>query len=141
MQQAVVRAYYSQVPGSKMSRSDEGYIVPCDSDLPDLDIFIEDYTAVIPGDLIRGPPVRLEGRKCGRVVLAVLSSAVWLSDVAVHELTRIHSRLPRYTPRRSGRHTIFRRRVPEISVHSLRSWQLRRRLCAPRVAMVIKEFS
>ncbi|KAI9751820.1 MAG: hypothetical protein M1815_000899 [Lichina confinis] len=65
MQQAVVRAYYSQVPGSKMSRSDEGYIVPCDSDLPDLDIFIEDYTAVIPGDLIRGPPVRLEGHCLG----------------------------------------------------------------------------
>lgn len=61
MQKEVVDTYYSKVPGVRYSSVDEGFILPCNARLPTLEILIEDYIAFIPGDLIRGPPVKSAG--------------------------------------------------------------------------------
>lgn len=58
MQEEVVKAYYAQVPGTRFDQTEEAYVIPCDARLPRLDIFIgNSYTAIVPGNLIRGPPL------------------------------------------------------------------------------------
>ncbi|KAI9724079.1 MAG: hypothetical protein M1812_000798 [Candelaria pacifica] len=50
---AVVAAYYAQVPNASMNKQAGGYTFPCNTKLPDLGIGIGDtYTATISGNLI-----------------------------------------------------------------------------------------
>ncbi|KAI9828244.1 MAG: hypothetical protein M1826_006070 [Phylliscum demangeonii] len=53
MVDAVVDAYYAQVPGAVRDPLHNGFVYPCDAALPDLGIAITDaYTAIIPGRLM-----------------------------------------------------------------------------------------
>lgn len=54
--QAVLTAYYSQVSGAQNSNSAGGYIFPCSSTLPNLNIIINGYKAVVPGKYINYAP-------------------------------------------------------------------------------------
>ena len=61
--QDVLDAYYGQVKGSKNSKSDQGYIFPCQATLPDFIIGLGDYKAVIPGTAVNNTAVS-DTRKC-----------------------------------------------------------------------------
>ncbi|KAI9883510.1 MAG: putative electron transfer flavoprotein subunit [Watsoniomyces obsoletus] len=55
----VVRAYYSTVSGAIDVEAADGYIFPCDAELPEVEISITDsYRVTVPGSLIKGPPLR-----------------------------------------------------------------------------------
>ena len=56
MDEDVVTAYYKQVQGAQYSKQAGGYYFPCKTPLLDVEIFITDqYHAVVPASLIRGP--------------------------------------------------------------------------------------
>ncbi|KAK1139755.1 hypothetical protein N8T08_011219 [Aspergillus melleus] len=53
LDQAVVDAYYDEVPGAIFASSASGYIYPCDADLPSLSIAVgSKHLATVPGHLI-----------------------------------------------------------------------------------------
>lgn len=53
MQDDVVQTYYQQVQGARLDQEQRGFVFPCASKLPDLDIVISDsYTATVAGELM-----------------------------------------------------------------------------------------
>lgn len=56
---SIVASYYASVPGSSNNVSAGGYIFPCASaaSLPDFNVDIGTYKAVVPGSLINFSPV------------------------------------------------------------------------------------
>lgn len=53
---AIVDAYYSQVPSAQNSQQDGGVIFNCNEDLPDYTAVIGNYKAVVPGSYINFAP-------------------------------------------------------------------------------------
>ncbi|OAA62653.1 eukaryotic aspartyl protease [Niveomyces insectorum RCEF 264] len=54
--EAIVAAYYQQVPSAQNSPQFGGYVFDCDAALPDLTLAIGSYNAVVPGALINFAP-------------------------------------------------------------------------------------
>ncbi|KAI6090650.1 endothiapepsin [Hypoxylon rubiginosum] len=53
----VVNAYYKEVSGAKLDRSQGGYTIPCDATLPDFKFEVEGTSFTIPGQYINYAPV------------------------------------------------------------------------------------
>ena len=62
--QDVLDAYYGQVKGAKNSKSDQGYIFPCQATLPDFIIGLGEYDAVIPGAAVNNTAVSDTRKSC-----------------------------------------------------------------------------
>lgn len=56
MPEAIVEAYYAQVPGATNNAQVGGFVFSCNATLPSFTANIGGYKAVIPGDIIRFAP-------------------------------------------------------------------------------------
>ncbi|WEW57427.1 tethering complex subunit [Emydomyces testavorans] len=71
----VVKAYYDQVKGAKLSAEAGGFIFPCETTLPNLFVSLADtHLAKIPGDLINFAPVGSNSKSGEKVCFGGLQS-------------------------------------------------------------------
>ena len=67
IQDDVVEAYWAAVDGAENSQSEGGYVFPCNADLPDITLQIEDYQAVVPGSFANYAPASQSGTCYGGI--------------------------------------------------------------------------
>lgn len=63
----IVNAYYSEVPGATYETDDAGYVFPCNTALPSLTFTFEGYEAVIPGPYLNASTALEDGCKWSTV--------------------------------------------------------------------------
>lgn len=64
MPDAVVNAYYSQIPSAAVDTQAGGVVFNCNDTIPDLTAIINGYQAVIPGNIIRFAQVSANSPQC-----------------------------------------------------------------------------
>ncbi|KAK6330456.1 Type I transmembrane sorting receptor [Orbilia brochopaga] len=60
----ITKAYYSKIKGAKMDNSQGGYVFPCSTNPPDLDIPVGDDTVTISGGLLNYAPLEEGSDTC-----------------------------------------------------------------------------
>ncbi|KAI0405084.1 aspartic peptidase domain-containing protein [Xylaria palmicola] len=61
---AVAEAYYGQVQGAQNDEQQGGFTIPCDADLPDLQLAVGDAMATVKGKDLNFSPVDTAGKTC-----------------------------------------------------------------------------
>lgn len=90
---SIVKAYYAQVPGSKNSNADGGFVFPCSTTLPNFSITIGGVPQVIPGKHINYAPVQTGSTTCyggiqdnSGIGFSIFGDIFLKSKYVVHEL-------------------------------------------------------
>jgi hypothetical protein len=71
----IVSAYYAAFTGAQHSSAAGGFVFPCSSVPPDFKLAIGNYTAVVPGDLIKFAPVDTQSLATAKTCFGGLQSA------------------------------------------------------------------
>ena len=96
----IVDFYYSKVSGAEFSKSQGGFIFPCSTSLPDINVAIGNKTFTVPGQYVSYTPVPDDSLSCFGGIqrntnfkISILSDIFLKSVYAIFEIQNGHARL------------------------------------------------